>query len=137
MEFIENRGGAREVDVHENEFYNFLLEDYRDYLTQILIQPDPIAHYALQIELFPIQHVCPQMCEKLLNSPETILPIMNRAALRALGDMYEALPDKNGYKMKRHLYVRILALSDFGDIYKTTFQEVRKWENLWHLMVQS
>lgn len=120
MEFIENRG-APEVNAHENEFYNFLLEDYRDDLTQILIQPDPTAHYALQIELFPIQHHCPQMCEKLLFSPETILPVMNRAALRALGDMYEASPDKTGYKMKRHLYVRILALSDFGDIYKIIF----------------
>lgn len=117
MEFIENR----DICVHENEFRNFLLENYGDDLTQILSQPDPVAHYALQIELFPIQYYCPQMCEKLLCSAETMLPVMNRAALRALGDIYEALPDKTRYKMKRHLYVRILALSDFGDIYKTAF----------------
>lgn len=57
--------------------------------------------------------------EKILQSAESVLPLLDRAAFRALTEVYNSLEDKSNIVFKQHIHVRFLSM--LADSSRTVF----------------
>ncbi|KAK9824018.1 hypothetical protein WJX72_006994 [[Myrmecia] bisecta] len=91
-------------------FVPFLLKTSSQALEELLLQPDPEAHYAIPVSLLDLAHINYGLAESLLQTPKPVLRCIDAALLQAQHQLMQGHPRKAHMAIKERVHARLASL---------------------------
>eukprot|EP00039_Didymoeca_costata_P017200 m.316818 g.316818 ORF g.316818 m.316818 type:complete len:790 (+) comp16504_c2_seq9:415-2784(+) len=91
----------------EDEFKDFLLDEHRDDLEQILFEKDPSSHYSVNVHVITLLDSNNDLYTRVLKNPTKFLPILDNATQKALSTILHEQTTQNGMTSKPWVHVRL------------------------------